>query len=60
MPVGDIVTFYEDGIWANWVEGSEEVFGRSSSKAEAVRAGRARAQVAHVEHRIEDDESGTR
>lgn len=54
MGLGDIVTFHDGTSWVNRVEGSEETFGRHPDKDDAATAGASRAEVAHVNHHVED------
>jgi hypothetical protein len=49
---GDIETFYEDNIWKNKREGTNEMFGAGDTKAEAVTKGREAAMKDGVEHVI--------
>ena len=52
MPKGDVETFHEEGPWHNRVEGTADVLGTYSVKAEAEAAGRVYARAHKVEHII--------
>jgi hypothetical protein len=53
---GFIHTVHKDGHWINEVEEGEAIGGFHSTKEEAVKAGRARAQADNTEHVIHKED----
>ncbi|GAA1463512.1 DUF2188 domain-containing protein [Williamsia maris] len=50
MAVGDIETYYEDGVWKNRVQGNQRASDAGGSKADAQARGREKAIDRGVEH----------
>ena len=50
MPAGDVVTFHQDDMWHNKLEGHDHVLGSYITKVQAVLEGRDLAKANHVSH----------
>jgi hypothetical protein len=56
MAQGDVVTYYEDGVWKSKVEGSSRAAHSGGTKTEQASVGRQMAQERGVEHTIRNQD----